>query len=464
MPPGLPRPAEATMLAAEEPGGFMRYWLSTPARLVPLAFLLVIAIGTTLLMLPIAQAEPGQTPFLTALFIATSAVAVTGLSVVDTAQHWSSFGHVTIFMLFQIGGVGIMTFSTLLVILLSRKLSLSHQIIVTTESRGIVLGDVRAVLKLALAVMIGVELLVAMVMLPHFMSRGLALPQAAWQALFNAAAAFTNAGFSTYPGGMASFISDPLILTSIMFAVLIGGLGLPVYYDLQQAPRADKRLSLHSKLTLVTTLALYLLTFVLTASFEWTNERTLGALSVTDRLVNAAYHGFMARSCGMNTLDMVAIREETLLTTFGLMMIGGGSASTAGGIKVSTLAILLLAVWHEVRGNTDLTAFGRRVSPVVQREALTVLVLAFAVLFVGVMALRLLTDLPLRQVVFEAISAFANVGLSMNATPLMPPAAQVVLIALMFLGRVGTITIGVALALRHRRANFRYPEERPIVG
>lgn len=442
----------------------MRKWLSTPARLVPLAFLLVILLGTALLMLPIAQSEPGRTPLLTALFVATSAVAVTGLSVVDTAQHWSGFGHFAIFMLFQIGGVGIMTFSTLMVIMLSRRLSLSHQIVVTTESRGIVLGDVNAVLKLALVVMIGAELFVAAVMLPHFLALGLGLPGAAWQSIFHAAAAFTNAGFSTYPGGMASFLSDPAMLIAVMCAVLVGGLGLPIYHDLLQASRPDRRMSLHSKLTLVTTLSLFLLTFALTAAFEWTNDKTLGALSVTDRLVNAAYHGFMARSCGMNTLDMTALREETLLTTYGLMMIGGGSASTAGGIKVSTLAILLLAVWHQLRGNDDLTAFGRRVSPVVQREALTVLVLAFAVLFVGVMALRLLTELPLRQVVFEAISAFANVGLTMNATPLMPPAAQVVLIVLMFLGRVGTITIGVALALRHRRANFRYPEERPIVG
>ena len=147
-----------------------------------------------------------------------------------------------------------------------------------------------------------------------------------------------------------------------------------------------------------------------------------------------------------------------------MMLIGGGSASTAGGIKVSTLAILVLAVWHEVRGNQDLTAFGRKVSAIVQREALSVLVLAVGMLFAGIMALRILSDLPLRQVVFEAISAFANVGLSMNATALFPPAAQVVLICLMFIGRVGTITVAVALALRYRRASYHYPEERPIVG
>ena len=227
-------------------------WLKTPARLVPVAFLSVILLGTFALRLPISHALSGETSFLEALFTATSAVAVTGLVVVDTATHWSLFGEAVIFTLFQIGGVGIMTTSTLLVLMVSRRLSLSHQIIVTTESRGIVFGDVKAVVTLAISVMLVVETMVAMVMLPHFVGRGLGLGDAIWQSVFNAGAAFTNAGFSIYPGGMASFIRAPVMLMAIMFAVLIGGLGLPVYYDLARAPRADRKLSLHSKLTLVT--------------------------------------------------------------------------------------------------------------------------------------------------------------------------------------------------------------------
>ena len=439
-------------------------WLRTPARLVPFAFLMTILIGTFLLMLPIARAEVGHTPFMTAFFVATSAVAVTGLTVVDSASYWSGFGQAVMFGLFQIGGVGIMSSATLLVVLVSRRLSLTRQIVVTAESRGIQLGDVRIVLKLALAVMLGVELALAAIMLPHFQARGLPLGESVWQAVFHAGAAFTNAGFSIYPGGASSFVSDPALLIAIMLAVLVGGLGLPVYYDLKGAATEGRKLSLHSKLTLVTTLSLYLLSMILVLLFEWGNPATLQGLSTVDRLVNAAYHGFMARSCGMNVIDMTQMTEETMLITYGLMIIGGGSASTAGGLKVTTVAILLLAVWHQARGDADITAFGRRVSATVQREALSVLVLAFGVLGIGVMALRLLSDLPLRQVVFEAISAFANVGLSMNSTPNLPPAAQLVVIVLMFLGRVGTITVAVALALRNRQSNFRYPEERPIVG
>lgn len=439
-------------------------WLKNPARLVPLAFLLVTLLGTAVLMLPIARSDPGHAPFLTALFTATSAVAVTGLAVVDTSAYWTGFGQFAIYLMFQIGGIGIMTSATLLVLLVSRRLSLSRQIVVTTESRGIVFGDVRAVLRLALKVMAVVQGLVALIMLPHFLGLGLSPTEALWHAMFHAGAAFTNAGFSTLAGGAAAFASSPVFLVAVMAAVLVGGLGMPVFYDLAQAPRADRRLSLHSKLTLVTTLGLYLISFATTLLFEWSNAATLGAMSVPDRLINAAYHGFMSRSCGMNTFDMAAISEETQLITYGMMLVGGGSASTAGGLKVTTFAILLLAVWHEVRGNADLTVFGRRISHTVLREALTVLVLALGLLGVGIMCLRLVSDLPLRQVVFEAISAFANVGLSMNATPLFPPAGQTVLIILMFVGRVGTITLATGLALRPRRADFRYPEERPIVG
>lgn len=442
----------------------MGSWLKNPAQLVPLAFLLVILLGTAVLMLPMARSGPGHAPLLTALFTATSAVAVTGLAVVDTAVYWTGFGQAVIYLLFQLGGVGIMTSATLLVLLVSRRLSLSRQIVVTTESRGIVFGDVRAVLRLALMVMAVVQGFVMLAMLPHFLRLGLPPTEALWHATFHAGAAFTNAGFSTLPGGVAAFASSPVFLMAVMAAVLVGALGIPVFYDLSQAPRADRRLSLHSKLTLVTTLGLYLISFVTTLLFEWSNTDTIGAMPVLDRVLNAAYHGFMSRSCGMNTFDMAAISEETLLITYGMMLVGGGSASTAGGLKVTTFAILLLAVWHEVRGNADLSAFGRRISPTVLRESLTVLVLALGLLALGIMTLRLVSDLPLRQVVFEAISAFANVGLSMNATPLFPPAGQTVLIVLMFVGRVGTITLATGLALRSRRADFRYPEERPIVG
>lgn len=441
----------------------MRGWLRHPARLVPLAFLAMILVGTALLMLPLARAGEGPgAPFLTALFVATSAVGVTGLSPVDTASYWGGFGQAVIFALFQIGGFGIMSAATLLGMIVSRRLGLSRQMMLRAEVRGIAPGDVRSVLTFVLSVALLVEAVTALILWGRFTALGEAPVGALWHAVFHAGAAFTNAGFSTYPGGMTPLGGDALALVPIMAAVVIGGLGLPVLHDLRHL--RIRRPSLHSRMTLIGSGLLLLGGLLGTLAFEWSNPATLGPLSPGDKVLNALFHAVNTRSCGLNTLDNGAFSEETMLMTYALMLVGAGSAGTGGGIKVTTLMILVLAVWSEMRGDPDTQAFGRRISASVIREALTVTALAVAVLMVATMVLRTLTNLPLNPLIFEAISAFANVGLSMGITGELPPQGQVVIILLMYLGRVGIVTVATALALRPRRAEYRYPEERPIVG
>lgn len=441
----------------------MNTWLRNPARLVPLAFLVVILAGTGLLMLPLARAGDGAgAPFLTALFVATSAVGVTGLSPVDTASYWGGFGQAVIFALFQIGGFGIMSAATLLGMVVSRRLGLSRQMLVQAETRGIAPGDVRSVLAFVLSVALLVETIAALVLWGRFAALGEPPLTALWHAVFHAGAAFTNAGFSTYAGGLTQFRGDALALLPVMAAVVIGGLGLPVLHDLRHLRK--RRPSLHSRMTLVGTGLLLAGGALGTLAFEWANPATLGPLSMAEKLLNALFHAVNTRSGGMNTLDIGAFSEETMLMTYALMLVGAGSAGTGGGIKVTTLMILVLAVWSEMRGDPDTQAFGRRISAAVIREALTVTTLAVAVLMLATMVLRTLTDLPLNPLIFEAISAFANVGLSMGITADLPPQGQAVIILLMYLGRVGIVTVATALALRPRRAEYRYPEERPIVG
>lgn len=437
---------------------------NNPGRLVPLAFLAVIALGTVLLMLPVARAGAGAAPFVVALFTATSAASVTGLAVVDTASYWSGFGQAVIFGVLQVGGFGIMSAATLLALLLSRRLSLSRQLVVQAEAKGIALGDVKEVLRLVLGVMLVVQAVVAAVLTAHFLARGEPLGSALWHAVFHAAAAFTNAGFTTYPGGITTFAGDPTMLFALMAAVVIGGLGLPVLHDLRHARLQVAHWSLHTKLTLFGTAVLLVAGAVGTLVFEWSNPGTLGPMAPADRVMNALFHSVMTRSGGMNTFDTGAIGSESLLMTYALMLIGGGSAGTAGGIKISTFLILGLAVWSELRGQRDVVAFGRRVSAEVQREALTVVLLAVMIVFLSVFALQELSDLPLRRLVFEVISAFGNVGLSMGVTDKLPDGGLYILCVLMFIGRIGTITLATALALRGRSAEYRYPEERPIVG
>lgn len=439
--------------------------LGHPARLVPSAFLAAILAGTALLMLPIAQAEGNATGFLPALFTATSAVCVTGLVVVDTAAHWSAFGRVVILGLIQIGGFGMMTSAALLGALVARRLSFATRRLAQAESRALSPGEVLGVLRLVLLTTLVVEALVAGALalrLRH--AHGLALEEALWHGLFQAVSAFNNAGFSTWSDNLMGFAADPLMLAPLALAVIVGGLGAPVLADLRRCGGRAQRWSLHTKLTLCGTALLLAAGALATLLGEWSNPGTLGPLAPGERIANAAFHSAMLRTAGFNALDIGAMRDETLAVGAALMLIGGGSAGTAGGIKVTTFLLLGLVVWAVVRGERDTVAFGRRVPDEAQREALTVVLLAVGLVALGSLLLLAITHLPPRDVVFEAVSAFATVGLSTGITPDLPPEAQAVVILLMFVGRIGPITAAAALALRARPTPYRYPEERPIVG
>jgi trk system potassium uptake protein TrkH len=439
--------------------------LQHPARLVPLAFLLAIGAGTGLLMLPAARAGEGSAPVLTALFTATSAVCVTGLTVVDTATYWSGFGQAVVLALVQVGGFGIMSGATLLGLLVTRRLRLSTRLVAQAETRSLALGDVVAVLRLVLLATVGIEVATAAALTLRLrLAYQEPWADAVWNGVFLAICAFNNAGFSTYSDNLVGFAADALVLGPIMAAVLLGGIGFPVLRDLRRNPRRAARWSLHTKVTLLGTGLLLAGGTAVVLAYEWGNPATLGPLGPGGRLLAAAFHSVMTRSGGFNIFDVGKMQPEALAVSYGLMMIGGGSAGTAGGIKVTTFLVLGFVVWAEIRGEPDVTAFGRRISREVQRQALTVALLAVG--FVGAATLLLLTisDLTLDAALFEVVSAFATVGLSTGATADLPPAGQALLVLLMFLGRVGTVTVATGLALRRRQRPYRYPEERPIVG
>jgi len=439
--------------------------LAHPARIIPLGFLAAILLGTALLMLPVSRAGPGGAPFITALFTATSALCITGLAVVDTGSYWSGFGRGVLLLLIQAGGFGIMSGATLLGLLVARRLRLSTRLVAQHETRSLGLGDVAFVLRLVLGVMLVVQTAVMVVLTLRFaLGHGMEWDDAAWHGLFHAISAFNNAGFSTFPEGMVRFARDPLVLAPLAAAVFIGALGFPVIADLLRDGTRPERWSLHAKLTVVGTAILFGTGFLTTLVFEWNNAATLGALEWGHRLANAAFHSVMLRSGGLNSVDVGAMRDETLTVGYALMFVGGGSAGTGGGVRVSTVVVLALVVWSVARGEPDASAFGRRVPIEVQRQALAVVMLGLGLCAAGVLLLQMLTDFPLRAVMFEVISAAATVGLSTGITPDLPPAAQFVLVVLMFVGRVGSVTVVTALALQHSRNPYRYPEERPIVG
>lgn len=443
----------------------LRRGIQHPARLIPLGFLGAILLGTVLLMLPVSRADAGSAPFLTAIFTSTSAVCVTGLAVVDTPVYWSAFGQAVILALCHVGGFGIMTGATLLGLLVLRRLRLGVRLVAQAETRSLGLGDVTGVLKLILLVTFGVEALVAAALTARLHygygeSWGLAL----WNGVFQSISAFNNAGFSTYSDSLMGFVADPLIVVPVMFAIIVGGLGFPVLFELRREPGQWARWSIHTKITLLGSGGLIIGGTLAILLYEYANPATLGPLDLGGKLLGALFHSVTARTAGFNTVDVGSLRTETLAVNYVLMFIGGGSAGTAGGIKVSTFFLLGFVAWTEVRGSLDTTAFRRRISAETQRQALTVVLLGVTVLAVATLLMLSVTELPLEAVMFETISAFATVGLSTGITAGLPPVGQWILIVLMFVGRVGTVTVATALALRSKRPAYRYPEERPIVG
>ncbi|MCP8884133.1 TrkH family potassium uptake protein [Devosia sp. XJ19-1] len=438
-----------------------------PTRLVPIAFMAAIAIGTALLMLPLSHEGPGYAPFLTALFTATSAVCVTGLIVVDTPVYWSTFGQVVILVLFQIGGFGIMAAATLLGLLAGRGFRLKDRLRTQVERSFFEMVDARSVLRLILLVTVTVEatLALALTLRLHF-SYGQDWAVAAWHGLFHAVSAFNNAGFSTYSDSLIGFQNDWLFLMPIMLAIVFSSLGFPVIHELQTRATTDhgRPWTLHTKITLLGTAIFLVVGFVTVLAVEWNNPDTLGPMGLGGKLLNSAFQSVTTRTTGFNALDIGAFNDETLAVTYLLMFVGGGSAGTAGGIKITTFFVLAIVVWSEARGEREAALFGRRISTSIERQALSVVLLSLALISLGTMVILSVTEYPLVDVLFETISAFATVGLSTGITGQLPPVAELVLIVLMLIGRVGTITIATALALGRGRSALHYPEERPIVG
>ncbi len=435
-----------------------------PTRLLTTAFMGVIALGTLLLSLPIAtQTRVAASP-LTALFTSTSATCVTGLIIEDTPEYWSGFGQGVILALIQVGGFGIMTMTSLLVIVLARRIGLRQRMVAQTETGAVDIGDVRRILR-GVAFFTVVFECAAMVLLAgrFFLAYDESIWQSLYLGLFHSISAFNNAGFALFSDSLTPFAADPWILTTVMAAFVLGGLGFPVLLELRRSFRSPRTWSVHTKLTLVMTAVLAVVGIVLITGVEWTNPGTLGPLSAGDKLWSGAFSGLTPRTVGFNVIDYGQMTEPGLLITIALMFIGGGSASTAGGIKVTTFALLGFVILSELRGEPEVTMFRRRSSPRTQRRALAVALLAVAAVGVGAMVLVMLTPEPLAASLFEATSAFGTVGLS-TGIPAVPAPGKLVLIVLMLIGRLGPWTLGAAIVLRRRRRLFRYPEEGPIIG
>jgi len=429
-----------------------------------LSFLVAIATGTALLMLPVSWTD--RAPTLTeAAFTATSATTVTGLGVVDTPVFWTGFGQVVILVLIKVGGLGVMTFTSLLGLLVMRRLGLARRLDAAASSRTQGIGDLPRLLLTLISVSAAVESTVAVLLTLRFwLGHGLPLPQAIWHGVFHAVSAFNNAGFALYSRSLMDFVADPFICLPIAAAIITGGLGLPVYAALRRHRLDVRRWNLTVRVVVLGTALLLAAGTVMYLALEWTNPATLGALAPHERVLAAFFQSVTTRTAGFNSLDYGQMHPVTLLATEVLMFVGAGPAGTAGGVKLTTAVVLLAIVVTELRGDTAVNLLGRRLSRSTHREAITVIMLSATLILVAAGLLMGLTGFTTDQVLFECVSAFGTVGLSTGITGSLPAAAQWVLMALMFCGRIGPATVAGALALQPRTRHYELPKERPLIG
>ena len=437
-----------------------------PAVVLVAGFAMLIAIGTALLLLPISSAQGIVTDPLVALFTATSAVCVTGLVLVDTGTYWSPFGQAVILGLIQIGGFGFMTGSTMVLFLLvGRRTGLRDRLLAQASTGERALGGVTNVVKRVAIFTVVAEVAGAIVLTTAFLAKGEQPLHATILGVFHTISAFNNAGFDIMGDfrSLTGYADDPLVLVPVALLIILGATGFAIVGDVV-SKRSWSRLALETKVVLLTSAGLLVGGTVLIGVAEWNNPATLGGLQATDRAVNAFFMSATARTAGFNSVPMAGLLEISLLLLIPLMFIGGASGSTAGGIKVNTFTVLGIAILAAARGEPSATAFGRRIPHVLVYRAIAVALLSVAVVFAVTLALELTSEGRLIDRAFEAVSALATVGLSTGITPSLPAPAQLLLAAAMFAGRLGPLTLVLALTARARPVSHRPAVETMRIG
>jgi trk system potassium uptake protein TrkH len=451
------------------------YQIAAPKRIrrPPSPWLVLIATfailtlaGTVLLALPVAVETGQPSNPLDALFTATSAVSTTGLATADTAARWSLFGEVVILLLMQLGGFAFMTGSTLfLLVFMGGRSSLSDRLRVQAAGGLNDLGSVTSLVRRVAIFTIVCEVIGALALAVAFASRGESAATSAWWGVFHSVSAFNNAGFDLFGGARSlTHLADaPAVLVPLGTLVLLGGLGFAIVGDVMTR-RRWVRLALETKLVLIGTLVLLVGGAVGTAVLEWSNPETLGRLAPGDRIINAAFHSVSLRSAGFDSVVIGGLTDESLVLGLGLMFIGGASGSTAGGIKLNTFAVLIVASVSAVRGDPSATAFGRRIPHVVVYRAVAIFLVAVVGAFGLALALQLSGSHAFLAVAFEGVSALGTVGVSTGLTGELDAVGQLLLSAAMFVGRLRPLTLVLALAARSRPVLQRPAVENVRIG
>jgi trk system potassium uptake protein len=436
-----------------------------PPKILVLGFSTLILIGSFLLTLSIATVDGKGLSFLNALFTATSATCVTGLVVVDTGSTFTKFGQLVILSLIQVGGLGFMTFATFFFFLLGKKISLKDRLLLQESLNNLSIEGIVRLVKRVLIFTAVIEIVGAIILSIRF-AYDMPVGRAIYYGFFHSISNFNNAGFDLMGEfrSLTPYVSDPTVSLTVCALITLGGIGFIVMNEVYEY-RDTRRLSVHTKVVLVTSFILTVGGSILIFLFEFGNDKTLQPLSPIGKVLGALFQSVTARTAGANTLNLPDLTDSTLFLTIFLMFIGASPGSTGGGIKTTTFATLLGTVWSQIKGKEDVVLFRRRIMIEIIFKALTVTVSGITLVF-GITMLLTLTEVgkDFLMILFETTSAFATVGLSMGLTPELSPIGRVLIIFTMFAGRVGPLTVAFAIAMRRKPDPYRYPQGRMMIG
>ncbi|ATO50424.1 TrkH family potassium uptake protein [Brevibacillus laterosporus] len=441
-----------------------KFHLSPPKVLV-LGFALIIAIGTILLTLPIATNDGQGLSWINAFFTSTSATCVTGLVVTDTGTTFTMFGQLVILALIQVGGLGFMTLATFFALLMGKKISLKQRLLLQESLNQISIEGVVRLAKMLL-IFTGLIELTGGILLTLRFAFDMPFAKALYYGMFHSISNFNNAGFDLMGefSSLTKYVSDPIVNLTVCALIILGGIGFIVMAEVY-GYRETKRLSLHTKVVLTTTAILIVVGTLAILILEFTNAKTLQPLSPIGKFFGALYQSVTARTAGSNTISIGDMRQSSLFFIIVLMFIGASPGSTGGGIKTTTFATLLGAVWAQIKGREDVIFYRQRILPHMIYKSLTVTMIALFIVIVVSMILTITEPgKDFLMILFESVSAFATVGLSMGLTPDLSDIGKIVISLTMFAGRVGPLTIAFALAQRNRKEYFRYPKGKIMIG
>lgn len=433
-----------------------------PPRILALGFMITILLGALLLNLPRASVSGESIGFIDALFTSASAVCVTGLVVVNTAEHWTVFGQAVILMLIQIGGLGIMTMATIFALVSGKKISLRERLVIKEQLNQESLSGLVKLVKYVIAMTLFIEFMGAAVLSYVFVPE-FGLKQGLWNSLFHSVSAFCNAGFDITGNSFMDYNDSTVAIVAICLLVVAGGLGFSVIIDLLRH-RSWERFSLHTRLVIIISFLLVVVGTLLILVLEWNNPGTLKDMTLGDKIRAALFAAVVPRTAGFNSIDVAAMMQATAFFTIILMFIGGSPGSTAGGIKTATFGVVIMATIAIIKGERDIEIYKKRIPQETVFKSLAIVTVGM-VLIIGVSFILTLTESwGFLDTMFEATSAFATVGLTRGLTPNLSNAGKLIIIGTMYAGRVGPLTMAFAFGYNKKHKRYRYSEGHISVG